>query len=41
MIAGGDALRVYVATPPIDFRSYVKRAVMWSRPRQLLAACGV
>ncbi|WP_261323301.1 hypothetical protein [Rhizobium leguminosarum] len=39
MIPSG--VKVFLASHPIDFRNYVKRAVMWSPPRQLLAACGV
>lgn len=41
MIGPSGAVKVMVATRPVDFRNYVKRAVMWSPPRQLLAACGV
>lgn len=39
MIPAG--VKVFLASHPIDFRNYVKRAVMWSPPRQLLAACSV
>ncbi|MEZ0003203.1 hypothetical protein ABIA18_005000 [Sinorhizobium fredii] len=39
MIPSG--VKVFLASHPVDFRNYVELAVMWSPPRQFLAACGV
>jgi hypothetical protein len=33
MIFPSNRVRIMVATKPVDFRNYVKRAVMWSPPR--------
>lgn len=41
VIGPTGAVKVMVATRPVDFRNYVERLIMRSPQRQLLAACGI